>query len=37
METKGNCVAWDINVKTEKIEPVDQTSELAYRAIHPRG
>lgn len=34
---RGNCVAWDINVKTDKIQPVDATSELAYRAIHPRG
>jgi hypothetical protein len=35
--SKGNCVAWDINVKTDEIVPVDATSELAYRAIHPRG
>ena len=35
--SKGNCVAWDINVKTDEITPVDSTSELAYRAIHPRG
>ncbi len=35
--SKGQCVAWDVNVKTGKITPVDHTSTLAYRAIHPRS
>jgi hypothetical protein len=34
--TKGSCMAWDINVKSGEITPVDHTSTLAYRAIHPR-
>lgn len=34
---KGNCVAWDINLKSGDIKPVDHTSALAYRAIHPRS
>jgi hypothetical protein len=34
---KGNCMAWDIDVKSGEITPVDQTSTLAYRAIHPRS
>lgn len=34
--SKGSCVAWDVNAKTSTITPVDTTSTLAYRAIHPR-
>jgi hypothetical protein len=35
--SKGHCMAWDIDVKSGKFTPVDQTSTLAYRAIHPRS
>ncbi|AWV88835.1 hypothetical protein [Bradymonas sediminis] len=34
--SKSQCVAWDVNVKTDTITPIGQTSTLAYRAIHPR-
>lgn len=34
---KGQCMAWDVDVKSGEITPVDQTSTLAYRAIHPRS
>jgi hypothetical protein len=34
--SKGHCMAWDIDVKSGKFTPVDHTSTLAYRAIHPR-
>lgn len=34
--SKGRCVAWDVNPKSSSITPVDGTSTLAYRAIHPR-
>ena len=30
-------IAWDVHVEEERVEPVDTTSELAYRAVHPRG
>jgi hypothetical protein len=34
---KGRCVAWDVNVKSGEITPVDDTSTLAYRAIRSRS
>ena len=34
---KGNCVAWDIDTESGEITPVDPTSTVAYRAIHPRS
>lgn len=34
--SKSQCVAWDVNVKTDTITPIGLTSTLAYRAIHPR-
>ena len=30
-------LAWDVHLKDERIVPVDSLSELAYRAVHPRG
>lgn len=34
---KSQEISWEVHLKEEKVVPVDALSELAYRAVHPRG